>query len=187
MRADPVEPELRRDPRLARDVAGGRLARRVPVQHGVAVVEQVGADHERLGAAPLLRRAAVEPERALELPGLDLLGQGQAGGGRGRAEEVVAAGVAGRRPRPGVPGRLGLLREARQRVVFAQDADHRLARPDRGDERRRDPRDAPLDPEAARLQGVRQQRRRPLLLVADLGPFPDLPGHLPRAYRHATG
>ena len=149
------------------------------MQHGVAVVEQVGADHERLGAAPFLGRAAVEPQRPLERPGRDLLGQGQAGGGRGHAEEVVPAAVAGRDPRPGLPDRHGLLREARQGVVFAQDADHRLARADRGDERRRDAGDAPLDPESARLQGIGQQGRRPLLLVAHLGPFPDLPGHLP--------
>ena len=41
VRARAVEPELGGDPRLARLVAGRVLARRVPVQHGVAVVEEV--------------------------------------------------------------------------------------------------------------------------------------------------
>ena len=54
--------------------ASGRvLARGVPVQHGVAIIEEMGADQEGLGASPLLRGTAVEPQSALERPDADLL------------------------------------------------------------------------------------------------------------------
>ena len=78
MRGRAVEPELHGDPRLAGDVAERVLARRMPVQDGVAIVEEVGSYHEGLGAAAFLGRTAVEPQRAFERPGADLLGQGQA-------------------------------------------------------------------------------------------------------------
>ena len=175
-----MEPELHGDPRLAGDVADRVLARGVPVQDGVAIVEEVGTHHERLGAAAFLGRASVEPQRAFERPGADLLRQGQARRGRGDPEEVVAATVAGRDSGPCLPDRYRLLRETGQGVVLAEDADHRAARADGGEERRRDAGDPSLDPEAARLQSVGQQRRRPLLLVADLGPVPDLFCHRPR-------
>ena len=67
-----VEPKLDGDPRLARAVAGRVLARRMPVQHGVAVVEQMRSHHERLGAPPFLGRAAVKPQRSLDRAALDL-------------------------------------------------------------------------------------------------------------------
>ena len=100
MRTLASEPELGGDPRLARLVAGRVRARRVPVKHGVAIVEEPRADEKRLGAASLLGRAAVVAKRAPKRARLQLLGQRDAGGSRGDAEEVVAATVAGGGARP---------------------------------------------------------------------------------------
>ena len=72
-----------------------------------------------------------------------------------------------------------LLREARQCVILAQDRDHRLARADRRDEGRGDAGHTTLDAKPRRLQRAGQQRRRTLLVVANLGPFPDLQGLFP--------
>ncbi len=96
VRARAVEPELDRDPRLARPFAGRVLAPRVPVQYSVAVVEQMGSHHERLGAPPFLGRAAVKPQRPLERAGLDLFAERQRRHGRGHAEQMVAAAVSRR-------------------------------------------------------------------------------------------
>jgi hypothetical protein len=93
VRGGAVEPELDRDPGQATGVAGAVPRARVPVEDGVAVVEQPGPGHEHLRRPAFLRRAHVEPHRALERPGLDLLGDGGARRQRRGAEQVVPARV----------------------------------------------------------------------------------------------
>ena len=62
---------------------------------------------------------------------------------------MMAAGVAGELAGHRLSIRDGVLRDARQRVVLRQDADHRLAPTRAGDECGRDAGDAGLDLEPA--------------------------------------
>ncbi len=100
----------------------------MPVQDDVDILEEAGAHHVHLAGAAFLGRGSVEAQGAGEvvlghvLPGGD-------GGERGPgAEEVVAAAVAGRGGDDGLAGGDGLLREAGQRVVLAQDGNERGSR-----------------------------------------------------------
>ena len=72
-----------------------------------------------------------------------------------------------------------VLRQARQRVELAHQADDRLATAPRRDECRRHAGNALFDPETRRFQLVPQQRRTSGLLVADLGRLPDVTRHPP--------
>lgn len=64
------------------------------------------------------------------------------------------------------------LRQTRQRVVLPHDTYDGAAFPTRGDEGRRHPSDAPLDPEAVAVQLVSQQLRRFVLYQAELSKTP---------------
>ena len=90
-------------------------------------------------------------------------------------------------PQPWPAVARGTRSRARPRFPARGPAVHRIrpgwrspACPSRsGDEGRRDAGHASLDTKPRRLERISQQRRRALLLVADLSPFPDLPGLLP--------
>ncbi len=95
-------------------------------------------------AAPLLRRAHVEPHRPLDCSRLDLLGDGDRRRERRDAEQMMPAGVP---VAVAAVARLAerhrLLRQLRQRVELAQDADDRLAAAELGGERGGDAGDVP--------------------------------------------
>ena len=74
------------------------------------------------------------------------------------------------------PLRHSILRKARQRVVFGQDANDRRACSIAGDEGRWDPGHSGFDGEAGLFQLGLKQRGAFRFLVPYLGPFPDLPG-----------
>jgi hypothetical protein len=98
----------------------------MPADGDIDVIEGAVAHHEPLGGAAFLGRAAVIAHAALQpvrrQPVLHRRGRQQGGG----AQHVMAAAMpaAAGLQRP-VLGQPGFLRQARQRVVFAQDGDHR--------------------------------------------------------------
>src|SRR5262249_53071160 len=102
---------------------------------------------------------------------------GDRGGERPGPEQIVAAAV----PRgvflDGVScSGLRFLRQARQRIELADDADDRLAGAVGRDERRRDVGDAGLHLEAGVLELLLQQRAALRFLETDFGEAPDLLG-----------
>ena len=96
-----------------------------------------------------------------------------------RAEQVVSARVARASDDDG--GALGhrVLRDARQGVVLGQDPDDRASGAVAGHERRGHVGDPRFDGEPRRLEFTLEQLGALLLLVADLGPLPDLTRHAP--------
>jgi hypothetical protein len=145
----------------------------VPGDRGVEVVEGAGAGHVGLAGQRLLGRAAVVAHGAGDAVRAHgrLHGEGRAE--RADAVEVVAAAVAGAAGDELAALGRRVLREARQRVVLAEDADDRCALAPGGDEGRVHPADAPGDGEAVRRQLVGDQLRGEPLLEADLGALPD--------------
>ncbi len=135
--ADEAEPRLRIG--QAEDLPGHGHRVRVPAQRHVDVVEHARAHHERLAGRGLLRRAPVVAHAPREppLPRLDPRARSPPAGAG--AQQVVPAPVPGTglgAPRPGL-GDPGLLVEAGEGVVLAEDRDHRAAGAALGDERGR--------------------------------------------------
>ncbi len=146
----------------------------MPGEGDVDIVEQALADHVELAAHRLLGRGAVEADRAGELARLDQLLDRDGGAEAGGPEEIVTATVTRGAFLVRLLGRLGLLRDARQRVVLAHDADDRAAAAVAGDEGRRHARHVALDGETLILRVVGQERRRTGLAQSGLGETPDL-------------
>lgn len=99
---------------------------RVPGQGEVKAAPQPLAGHEGLARAALLARAAVKDDRSARAAALEEVLYGEGSAQRARTEHVVPAAV----PRPAGDERPLLctgcrLAEAGERVVFAEDADHR--------------------------------------------------------------
>ena len=178
MRRHAAEPELARHvgqaARRARCVAIARMHR----HHRVHVVEEARAQHVDLARAALLRRRAVEADGAAALVGRQpvLHRDGRRRGGR--AEQVMAAAVARALGDQRIAVGHGGLRQARQRVELADDADHRLAAAPGGREGRGNLGHARRHREAGGLQLLLQQRAALRLLVAHFGERPDLHGHI---------
>ena len=154
-------------------VGGGR----VPGDGDIDVVEVAGAHHESLGGAALLRRAAVISHATLDpLRGQMVLDGGRREKRRG-PEHVVAASV------PVAAGygflRLGDasdLREPRERIVFAEDGDHRAAVTGLAHDRRRDAGEVLRDAEAFLFQHRPVLGHRAEFAVGDLRHLPDAVG-----------
>ena len=91
-----------------------------------------------------------------------------------RAVDVVALAVSrGAWDDLGPRGRAGRLRVLGVGVVFGVHGDHRPARAEGGEKRRREPRDAALDREALILEQPGQEPRRLVLLHPDLAEIED--------------
>jgi hypothetical protein len=147
----------------------------VPVQGGVDVVEQARAHQIDLARTTLLGRRAVDAQFALDVvldhPLLERDGRAD----RGRAEQVVAAAVAGDLARNAGLHRVMGLGQARQGVELGEDGDDGAgAVLEAGDEGGRHAGHAGLYLEAGGLQLLLQHGRALGLLVADLGEAPDL-------------
>ena len=100
----------------------------MPGQHRVDARKEAVARQERLGAAGLLGGRAEVHDRAGERARRDLLLDGDGGGQRAHAQQIVAAAVARAAGDEGVLHRAaGLLAQAAQRVKLAQIRDHRVA------------------------------------------------------------
>ena len=176
MRGDAVEAELAGDIRqrgLHRDEV--RVAR-MPVQHHVDILEQSLAHHVDLAGAAFLRRGAVETDRAGLVRGEHPVLHGDGGLGRRRAEQVVAARVAGILAGDRRTLRHRGLRDAGQRVEFAEDANDRRPLAEARGEGRRHARDSRRDGEARGPELLLQERRALRFLVTDLGETPDFQG-----------
>ena len=196
-RLDPVEraPSPLRRARRVRGIApeaelGGLVGQRpphscavprpgMPVQRHGHVVEQARPHHVHLPRAPFLGGRAVEPDRPLVSrllqPFLDRDGRRHGA----RAEQMVSARVARAADDDGRAHGHGVLGDARQRVVLGQDPDDRTSGAVARHERRGHVGDAGFDREPRRLEFALQQLGTLLLLVADLGPLPDLARHAP--------
>jgi hypothetical protein len=147
----------------------------MPRHRDVDVLEEPLADHVDLAGTAFLRGCAVVAQR----PGVARRGEPFLHRDRGRegagAEQVVAAAVSGRAFLDGVMVRgLRFLRQSGQRVELADDPDHRLAGPERRDERRRNAGDAGRHLESGGLQLLLQQCAAFQLLEPDLREAPDL-------------
>ena len=146
----------------------------MPVQRHGHVVEQARAHHVDLPRAPFLRRRAVEPDRPLVAGLFQPLLHRDGRCHRARTEQVVSARVTGASDDDGRTLGHRVLRDARQGVVFGQDPDDRASGAVARHERRRHVGDPRFDREPRRLEFTLQQLGTLLLLVADLGPLPDL-------------
>ena len=144
----------------------GIAVSRVPVQREVHVVEQPGAYHVHLAATALLGRCAVEADGARVAGGLQPVANGDRGGRRSGAEQIVPAGVPGRLVTQGTALRNRVLGDARQGVELAEDGQHRLAAAVGGDEGGGDLGDAGLDGETLAGELLLQQLAAARLLVA---------------------
>src|SRR5262245_38493617 len=151
----------------------------MPVEADVDILEQSVAHHERLGPAPFLGRAAVEANRPFDVALRNLLLDGDARRRRRDTEEMMPAGMAVAVPVNSFAEWIGGLRQFGERIVLAENGDDRLALAESSRERGGNLRHAAFDLEARFLESIGQQCRRFLLLVAGLGPFPDLARHRP--------
>uniref|UniRef100_A0A0N4ZWA7 Twin arginine translocase protein A n=1 Tax=Parastrongyloides trichosuri TaxID=131310 RepID=A0A0N4ZWA7_PARTI len=150
-----VEAELAADVGLGRALAGAVDGCRVPMKRDIHVSEQAVADHEGLGRAAFFGGRAIDAQLALDVVVNHPLADGDGGMAGGRAEQVMAATVAGDRMQ-GLFDRRYRLRQAGQGVELSQQGDHRaLAVLEAGDESGRLAGDACGDREAGGL-GVGQ-------------------------------
>ena len=146
----------------------------MPGQCDVGIVERACAHHEGFCRAAFFRRTAVIAHASGHFmsrqPILDRRGRKQCG----RAEQVVAAAMAVAvrfdRPRLGDPG---LLAEAGQRVVFAEEGNHRTVFAPFAHHGGRNARNILGDAESLMAQLGKMLGRRARLGVADLGHAPD--------------
>ncbi len=100
----------------------------MPGDRDIDVVERAGADHEPLGRPALLGGTAVIAHPPLHLIAGEPILHRRSGQQRGGAEQVVSASMAGAVAlQRALLGHAGLLTEPRQRIVFAEDRDHRPA------------------------------------------------------------
>ena len=99
---------------------------RMPGDRDIHVAERTGAGHEAFRRTTFLGRAAVVADAALDAVGFQVVLHRRGGEQGGGAEQVVAAAMAETGTRQRFLFRdAGLLRQAGQRVVFAEDGDHR--------------------------------------------------------------
>ena len=145
----------------------------MPGQTDVEVFEQPLADHVYLAAHRFLGGRTVEADRALELSRAHQLLDGQGRSEGRRAQQVVPAALARRAGLQGFLHGLGFLRQARQGVVFAEDADDRPALAVARHERGRHSRDSAFDREALLFGIVRERLRRSGLEQGGFGEAPD--------------
>src|SRR5262245_45654977 len=123
------------------------------IQGGVHILEEAATHHVDLAATTLLRRGAVDADLRAGASVIEPLLHRNGRRHRGRAEQMMAAGVS----RGLVGDRLALglssLREARERVHLRQNGDHRsLIAAAARDEGGRNSRYTGLDPETGRLE-----------------------------------
>ena len=170
-----LEGEDRREEGVAADaVVGAEAARAVVVDDGVDALEEARPDHVRPAGDDLLGRRAEDLDRPFDAVCVHGLLDGDGRGRRGRAHGVMAAAVAGRALDDRVLCRhAGFLREHGQGVELAEKPDDRLPGAVTGDEAGRHAGQAALDRESGGLERVGQELRRPELLEAELGVFPD--------------
>ncbi|PAV67326.1 hypothetical protein WR25_08050 [Diploscapter pachys] len=147
----------------------------MPMEDGVDIVEQAGANQIDFARSAFFCRRTVDADFAIDRvrnhPVLDRDRRGD----RRRAEDVVAAAVAGGLAGNGIALGIGTLGEAGEGVIFGEDADHwpLAAAFEAGDEGGRHAGDARRDGEAGALQFGLEQRAALRFLIADLRRIPD--------------
>ena len=153
------------------------IAPGMPGDRDVDVVEAAGAHHEGLRGAAFLGRAAVVAHAALDAGLRQIVLHRGRGEQRRRAEQIVAAAMT-------VAAALDLLRlrdagdlrQARQRIVFAEDRDHRPALARLAHHGGRNVGDVLGDAEAFLLQHGAMLGDRAVFRVGDLRHAPDAVG-----------
>src|SRR5215472_8455930 len=103
---------------------------RVPSDRDIHVGKYAGPHHEPLGSAAFFRRAAVITHAPLDAVCRQKVLHRGRGQQRCGPQEIMTAAVTitTTRQRPRL-GDAGFLRQARQRIVFAEDGDHRSPSP----------------------------------------------------------
>jgi len=127
-------------------------ARRMPGDRGIDIVEGAFAHHEGLCRAALFRRTAIIAHAPLEAVFREPVLHRDRGEHRSGPEQIVAAAmaVAAILERTRL-GDAGLLRKARQCIIFAKDRDHRAVFARLADHRGRNARDIARDSKALPL------------------------------------
>src|SRR6185295_8229014 len=131
----------------------------MPRKANIEIVKQTLASDVNLPADRLFSGRAVKANRSLELPGGDHLFNREGGAETCRTEQVVSTAVPRGTGFQSLFHGLGLLGDARQRVVFAEDSDDRPALSVAGCERGRHSRDSAFHVEALLLGIIREQLR----------------------------
>lgn len=118
-----IDPDIHQ--RRARDGGGARAIGGVPGQTHVQIVEQSSTCHIRFPAKPLLGRGAIIADCAGEFLRRDQLFDGGRRGQTPDAKEVMATSVSGGAGFARFLDCGGILREARQSIVLADNSDQR--------------------------------------------------------------
>jgi len=157
---------------------------RVPADRGIDIGEKPGAHHEGLGGPPLFGRAAVIAHPPRGSGRGQPVAQGHRRQHRRRAEKVVAATMAEAAQRAFL-GQPRFLAQFRQRVIFAEDGDHRPACAPFAHHRGRDAGEVAADPRALGGKLIEMRRGRAGFGIGDLGRVEDPVGqcHVIRAPR----
>jgi len=177
MRGAPAERIVDARARKAQRVVDAVHRARMPGDRDVDIVEATGAHHEGLGGTAFLGRTAVVAHAAFHASFGEVVLDCRCGEQRRGTEQIVSAGVP-------VAAALDLLRlrdacnlgQARQRIVFAKDRDHRPAIARLAHHGGRNARDVLGDAEAFLLQHGTMLGDRAEFAIAKLG-------HAPHAVR----
>ncbi len=172
VRRDAAEPDLGADVGQRAGLAHGIAIAGVPRHHRVDLVEQARTEHVDLAGAALLGGGAEELDRPRPPAGQPVLHRNRRRR-RGRAEQVMAAAVARCVLDQRLALRGGRLRQARQGIELADDADDRCAAAERGDERRGDVGHPGLHREPRGRELLLQEGAALRFLIAHFGQRPD--------------
>ena len=144
----------------------------MPGKRRVAVVKKTVAGHQDLSFHSFLRRAAVKAERTGK-PILFHYGfERQCRTQHGSAQRAMTAGVTGSTVANGTALRASILRKSVQRVIFGDQADHRLSAPPFGDKGCRNTRGAGEDAETILFQHLLEICAGAFFVEGGFGEFP---------------
>jgi hypothetical protein len=132
--------------RLASEVSG------LAVERDVDVAEQAGAHHVHLAGAPFFGGRTVDAQRPGTAARRQPLLHRDGRRGRGGAEEMMSAAVAGPQLDQRLTHRYRILRQPGERVELGENRDHGFALAVGRDERRRHSRHTALDPKSGSSQ-----------------------------------
>jgi len=159
-------------------VRHGVAVGRMPVQNHIDIAKKSRADHVDLAVAALFGGRTVISQCPRHAIVRHVLFESHRCEGRSGSQKVMAAAMARPRGYQRITVGHGSLRETRQRVEFAENADDGLAFAIGGDEGGRLLRHACLDAEAGLLQIALQKSRALFFVVAQLRILPDRFGSL---------
>ena len=178
MRSLSIETHLCGDIRQPALIVGLTPVPGMPYQGDVDILESSGAKHVDLASAAFFSRRAIETDGPAELVRSKVVLHRDGGQRRRRSKQVVTTAVAITPRHNRIPLGDCLLREARERVIFAQDRDDRLALSPFCDERCLQAGDLLLNTKSLRREFFAEDRCAAHLLKLHLGSLPNLAGQV---------